>query len=329
MNDPGSMLQTERLTADEAGLAQAAAVLRRGGLVAFPTETVYGLGADATDAKAVARIYAAKERPSFNPLIAHVDSVEAAQEQGIFDETAQRLADAFWPGPLTLVVPAAPTCTVSDLARAGLDSLGLRVPAHPLAHELLKLTGRPVAAPSANRSGRVSPTDADHVLGDLDGRIEAVLDGGAAQVGVESTIVACLGGVPRLLRPGGVPREAIEALIGVRLEGGSEGDKSPLAPGMLASHYAPRARVRLNATGVQPGEAVLLFGTKALQGAETAQAALNLSENGSLVEAAAHLFSYLRQLDASGAPTIAVGPIPETGLGEAINDRLRRAAAER
>ncbi len=329
MNDPGSMLQTERLTADEAGLAQAAAVLRRGGLVAFPTETVYGLGADATDAKAVARIYAAKERPSFNPLIAHVDSVETAQEQGIFDETAQRLADAFWPGPLTLVVPAAPTCTVSDLARAGLDSLGLRVPAHPLAHELLKLTGRPVAAPSANRSGRVSPTDADHVLGDLDGRIEAVLDGGAAQVGVESTIVACLGGAPRLLRPGGVPREAIEALIGVRLEGGSEGGKSPLAPGMLASHYAPRARVRLNATGVQPGEAVLLFGTKALQGAETTQAALNLSENGSLVEAAAHLFSYLRQLDASGAPTIAVGPIPETGLGEAINDRLRRAAAER
>jgi L-threonylcarbamoyladenylate synthase len=323
------MLQTQRLTADEAGLAQAAAVLRRGGLVAFPTETVYGLGADATDASAVARIYGAKERPSFNPLIAHVDSLKTAQGQGIFDEAAQKLAEAFWPGPLTLVVPAAPSCTVSDLARAGLGSLGLRVPAHPLAHELLRRVGRPVAAPSANRSGRVSPTDADHVLGDLDGRIDAVLDGGAAQVGVESTIVACLGGAPRLLRPGGVPREAIEDLIGVKLEGGQEGGKSPLAPGMLASHYAPRARVRLNATGFQQGEAALLFGGQAPEGAEGAQVALNLSKNGSLVEAAAHLFSYLRQLDASGAATIAVSPIPETGLGEAINDRLRRAAAER
>ena len=323
------MLQTQRLTAEDAGLTQAAAVLRRGGLVAFPTETVYGLGADATDAEAVARIYAAKERPSFNPLIAHVDSFEAAQQQGVFDETARKLAEAFWPGPLTLVVPAAPTCTVSDLARAGLDSLGLRVPAHPLAHELLKWVGRPVAAPSANRSGRVSPTDADHVLGDLDGRIDAVLDGGAAQVGVESTIVACLAGAPRLLRPGGVPREAIEALIGEKLEGGQEGNNSPLAPGMLASHYAPRARVRLNATSVQPGEAALLFGAQALAGADGVRAALNLSKNGSLMEAAAHLFSYLRQLDASGAPTIAVSPIPETGLGEAINDRLRRAAAER
>ena len=323
------MLQTQRLTAEDAGLTQAAAVLRRGGLVAFPTETVYGLGADATDAEAVARIYAAKERPSFNPLIAHVDSFEAAQQQGVFDETARKLAEAFWPGPLTLVVPAAPTCTVSDLARAGLDSLGLRVPAHPLAHELLKRVGRPVAAPSANRSGRVSPTDADHVLGDLDGRIDAVLDGGAAQVGVESTIVACLAGAPRLLRPGGVPREAIEALIGKKLEGGQESNNSPLAPGMLASHYAPRARVRLNATSVQPGEAALLFGAQALGGADGVRAALNLSKNGSLMEAAAHLFSYLRQLDASGAPTIAVSPIPETGLGEAINDRLRRAAAER
>ncbi len=323
------MLQTQRLTADEAGLAQAAAVLRRGGLVAFPTETVYGLGADATDASAVARIYGAKERPSFNPLIAHVDSLKTAQGQGIFDEAAQKLAETFWPGPLTLVVPAAPSCTVSDLARAGLGSLGLRVPAHPLAHELLRRVGRPVAAPSANRSGRVSPTDADHVLGDLDGRIDAVLDGGAAQVGVESTIVACLGGAPRLLRPGGVPREAIEDLIGVKLEGGQEGGKSPLAPGMLASHYAPRARVRLNATGFQQGEAALLFGGQAPEGAEGAQVALNLSKNGSLVEAAAHLFSYLRQLDASGAATIAVSPIPETGLGEAINDRLKRAAAER
>ena len=329
MNDLGSMRQTQRLTSDEAGLARAAEILRRGGLVAFPTETVYGLGADATDAQAVAGIYTAKERPSFNPLISHLDSFESAQEQGVFDETARRLAEAFWPGPLTLVVPAAPTCTISDLARAGLDSVGLRVPAHPLAHALLQKTGRPVAAPSANRSGRVSPTDADHVLCDLDGRIDAVLDGGSSQVGVESTIVACLGGTPRLLRPGGVPREAIEALIGMKLEAGSEGGRNPLAPGMLASHYAPRARVRLNATSVEAGEAVLLFGPQSIEGAETAHVTLNLSKNGDLVEAAAHLFSYLRQLDASGAATIAVSPIPETGLGEAINDRLRRAAAER
>ncbi len=329
MNDHGSMRQTERLAADAAGLARAADILRDGGLVAFPTETVYGLGADATDAEAVAGIYAAKERPSFNPLISHLDSFESARSQGWFDETATRLAEAFWPGPLTLVVPVAPSCTVSDLARAGLDSVGLRVPAHPLAHALLERTGRPVAAPSANRSGRVSPTDADHVLGDLDGRIDAVLDGGAAQVGVESTIVSCLGGTPRLLRPGGVPREAIEALIGMKLEEGGEAGSGPLAPGMLASHYAPRAQVRLNATSIQPGEAALLFGPGAPQGVEAAQATLNLSKNGDLVEAAAHLFSYLRQLDASDATTIAVGPIPETGLGEAINDRLRRAAADR
>ncbi|WP_239467845.1 L-threonylcarbamoyladenylate synthase [Microvirga arvi] len=323
------MRQTQRLTSDETGLAHAAGILRRGGLVAFPTETVYGLGADATNAEAVAGIYEAKERPSFNPLISHLDSFESAQGQGMFDETARRLAETFWPGPLTLVVPAAPTCTISDLARAGLDSVGLRVPAHPLAHALLQRTGRPVAAPSANRSGRVSPTDADHVLGDLDGRIDAVLDGGASQVGLESTIIACLGGTPRLLRPGGVPREAIEALIGMRLEDGPEGGRNPLAPGMLASHYAPRAQVRLNAASVEADEAVLLFGSEAPQGVESARTVLNLSENGDLVEAAAHLFSYLRQLDASGAATIAVSPIPEKGLGEAINDRLRRAAAER
>src|SRR6478735_12006705 len=240
------MVQTERLSADEPGLARAAAILLGGGLVAFPTETVYGLGADATRAEAVAKIYAAKERPRFNPLIAHVDCLASAQVQGVFHGTALRLAEAFWPGPLTLVVPVAPTCTVSDLARAGLDSVGLRVPAHPLAHALLERTGRPVAAPSANRSGRVSPTDADHVLSDLDGRIDAVLDGGSSQVGVESTIISCLGGPPRLLRPGGVPREAIEALIGMKLDDPRPEPGAPIAPGMLASHYAPRARVRLN-----------------------------------------------------------------------------------
>ncbi|MGO4574014.1 L-threonylcarbamoyladenylate synthase [Microvirga sp. 2TAF3] len=329
MNDHGSMVRTDRLQPDAAGLARAAEILRHGGLVAFPTETVYGLGADATQAEAVAGIYAAKDRPSFNPLISHLDSVRSAQVQGIFDETALRLAAAFWPGPLTLVVPVAPTCTISDLARAGLDSVGLRVPSHPLAHALLAAFGRPVAAPSANRSGRVSPTAADHVLGDLDGRIDAVLDGGAAEVGLESTIVACLGGPPRLLRPGGVPREAIEAVIGQKLEGASETGNNPVAPGMLASHYAPRAQVRLDAKDIRSGEAALLFGAGRPGGIEGAAASLNLSENGDLTEAAAHLFSYLRQLDASGAATIAVSPIPEAGLGEAINDRLRRAAAER
>jgi len=329
VNDLRSMVQTRRLTPDATGIAEAAAILKRGGLVAFPTETVYGLGADATNAEAVAGIYAAKERPSFNPLISHLDSFEAARKQGTFDETAERLARAFWPGPLTLVVPVAETCTISDLARAGLDSVALRMPAHLLAHALLERTGRPIAAPSANRSGRISPTEADHALGDLDGRIDAVLDGGPALVGVESTIVACLGGAPCLLRPGGVPREAIEALIERKLETGAEPGNNPVAPGMLASHYAPRAQVRLNATEIRPGEAALLFGTCSPDGIDAAKAVLNLSENGDLTEAAARLFSSLRQLDASGVETIAVGPIPETGLGEAINDRLRRAAAER
>jgi L-threonylcarbamoyladenylate synthase len=323
------MAQTKRLPADGAGIAEAAEILRAGGLAAFPTETVYGLGADATNPQAVAGIYAAKERPSFNPLIAHVESVEAALVQGVFDETAQRLAKAFWPGPLTLVVPVAKSCTISDLARAGLDSVGLRVPAHLVAHALLAHAGRPIAAPSANRSGRVSPTSADHVLGDLEGRIDAVLDGGPALVGVESTIIACLGGPPRLLRPGGVPREAIEALIEQTLETSLEEDANPLAPGMLASHYAPRARVRLDVSDLQPGEAALLFGAHRPRGIEAARAVLNLSESGDLTEAAAHLFSHLRHLDASGAEAIAVSPVPETGLGEAINDRLRRAAAER
>jgi L-threonylcarbamoyladenylate synthase len=320
---------TERLSAGKADVERAARILRDGGLVAFPTETVYGLGADATDAEAVTGIYAAKERPRFNPLIAHVPSLAAALDQGAFDAAARALADAFWPGPLTLVVPVAPSCTVADLARAGLDSVGLRVPAHSLALDLLSAVGRPVAAPSANRSGRVSPTTADHVLGDLDGRIDAVLDGGSTRVGVESTIVACCDGSPRLLRPGGIPREAIERVLGRTMPATAEATSRPLAPGMLASHYAPRARVRLNATSVQDGEAVLLFGPAPIENAARAAMVLNLSESGDLAEAAAHLFAALRRLDASGAATIAVGPVPEVGLGEAINDRLQRAAAER
>jgi L-threonylcarbamoyladenylate synthase len=319
---------TERLRDDAAGLSRAADILRAGGVVAFPTETVYGLGADATNAQAVTGIYAAKERPRFNPLISHVASAEAARAQGTFNESAQALADAFWPGPLTLVVPASSGCTITDLARAGLESVGLRVPAHPLAKDLLHRVGRPVAAPSANRSGRVSPTLAAHVLADLNGRIDAVLDGGPAQVGVESTIVACLEGRPRLLRPGGVPRAAIERLVGRVLVAEPSGDQ-PLAPGVLASHYAPQARVRLNATGLRNGEAALLFGDRMPSGIENAARIVNLSPGSDLGEAAARLFSALRDLDAHGIDTIAVTPIPEHGLGEAINDRLRRASAGR
>lgn len=329
-DDPMSATRTrtERLAADAAGVDRAAAIVRAGGLVAFPTETVYGLGCDATDAAAVARLYEAKARPRFNPLIAHLPSAEAALAQGRFDPVATRLAAAFWPGPLTLVVPLAPGSAVCDLARAGLDSVGLRVPADPVARALLEAVGRPVAAPSANRSGHVSPTCAAHVLADLDGRIDAVLDGGPAPVGLESTILACLGDGVRLLRPGGTPLEAVAAVLGVPLAGAGPGDASrPLAPGRLASHYAPRARVRLKAERIEPDEAALLFGAASPPGLGGARAALNLSRAGDLREAAANLFAHLRALDASGACAIAVVAVPETGLGAAINDRLRRAAA--
>ncbi len=320
---------TERLAPGPDGIARAAGLILEGGLVAFPTETVYGLGADGRDAAAVAALYEAKGRPRFNPLIAHVASVEAARREGRFDPSAERLAAAFWPGPLTLVVPLAEGGTVCDLGRAGLESVGLRIPSHPVARALLERCAVPVVAPSANLSGRVSPTTAAHVQGDLDGRIDAVVEGGACAVGLESTIVACLGGGPVLLRAGGVPREAIEAVLGVTLAEGDPGSDRPLAPGALLSHYAPRARVRLEAREIRPGEAALLFGGGAFAGAATAAAALNLSPAGDLAEAAANLFGYLRRLDAGGAGTIAVSPIPNGGLGEAINDRLTRAAAGR
>jgi L-threonylcarbamoyladenylate synthase len=278
---------TQRIAADPAGIARAAALLRGGGLVAFPTETVYGLGADATSGEAVAGIYAAKERPRFNPLIAHVPDVQAARALGVFDERAERLAAAFWPGPLTLVVPLRPG-GVCPLAAAGLDSVGLRVPDHPVAAALLRAIGRPVAAPSANRSGRISPTTAAHVLADLDGRIDAVVDGGPARVGLESTIVSCLGSRPVLLRPGGATREALEAVLGesLALPPDAAGE-APLAPGMLASHYAPRAAVRLGATDIRPGEAALLFGDAGPPGLPQARAVENLSPRGDLAEAAA------------------------------------------
>ena len=310
----------------EAGVERAAAVIRAGGLVAFPTETVYGLGADATNATAVARLYAAKGRPRFNPLIAHVADLAGAAAIAILDPDSRKLAQAFWPGPLTLVLAKAPGCAVSDLATAGLDTVAVRVPAHPTAQALLRALGRPVVAPSANLSGHVSPTTADHVAGDLAGRIDMILDAGPVPVGVESTIVSCLDG-PRLLRPGGLPRKAIEGVLGRPLAGRGPAASGPVAPGMLASHYAPRATLRLNADTLAPGEALLAFGPRRIAGAAATE--LNLSTTGDLTEAAANLFSHLRRLDRAGAAAIAVMPIPADGLGEAINDRLARAAAPR
>jgi len=317
----------ELLRDDPSGIARAAALLRDGALVAFGTETVYGLGADATNDRAVAAIFAAKRRPRFNPLIAHLASFELARRQGLFSPAAERLARAFWPGPLTLVVPKAPTCTVSDIATAGLDSVALRVPDHAVAHAILEAVGRPVAAPSANRSGHVSATTAAHVAADLDGRIGAIVDGGSTQVGVESTILSCLGDRVAMLRPGGLSREAIEAVLGFALAEGPEGSgDEPLAPGMLASHYAPKAHVRLDAQGARPGAAWLGFADEGTGGAAVSA---NLSRLGDLTEAAANLFGMLRALDQPGISAIAVAPIPSHGLGEAIRDRLIRAAAER
>ncbi|ABE64678.1 translation factor SUA5 [Nitrobacter hamburgensis X14] len=321
-------LTTQIRPAGEAATATAVRTLRDGGLVAFPTETVYGLGADAANAEAVARLYRAKGRPAFNPLIAHVGDLAAAQRIARFDATALALASAFWPGPLTLVLPKAPRCPVADLATAGLDTIALRVPAHPVARDILRGFGGAVVAPSANLSGHVSPTTAAHVQSDLAGRIDLIVDGGPVEVGVESTIVGCFES-PTLLRPGGIPRADIERVLGSALAPHYPGaaDGQPLASGMLASHYAPRARVRLNAASLTRGEALLAFGPVDLAGIDTAAAVMNLSERGDLKEAAANLFGYLRALDASGARTIAVMPVPDDGLGEAINDRLRRAAA--
>ena len=298
---------------------QAAEILRGGGLVAFPTETVYGLGADATNDLAVARIYEAKGRPQFNPLIAHVAEVDAALALAEFSEAALALAARFWPGPLTLVLPRKAGCPVSLLASAGLPSIALRVPQHSLALELIRETGRPIVAPSANPSGRISPTTAAHVREGLGTKVDMVLDGGRCAVGLESTIVSLLDDTPRLLRAGGLARDKIEQVLGRSLEAALAG---PLhAPGQLESHYAPHARLRLNATDWHVGEARLGFGA--------VDAPLNLSPKGDVVEAAANLFSMLHQLDAEGSSTIAVAPIPVIGLGEAINDRLHRAAAPR
>lgn len=326
-------LDTLRIDPDATGIARAAAMLRAGQLVAFPTETVYGLGADACQGEAVAGIYEAKGRPSFNPLIAHVADFTHAEEIGVFNAAARTLAEHFWPGPLTLVVPLRPGTRISALATAGLDSIALRVPSHPVAREILQAAGTPIVAPSANRSGRVSPTEADHVWADLNRRIDAIVEGWSTPVGVESTIVSCLGAEPSLLRPGGVTRAEIENVLGHALADAlaetSIDAARPVAPGLLESHYAPRAAVRLNATEIMPGEAALLFGPEPPSGLDAAKAHLNLSYRGDLREAAANLFSMLRRLDISGVTRIAVMPIPIEGLGEAIGDRLKRAAAPR
>ncbi|AXS39595.1 L-threonylcarbamoyladenylate synthase [Breoghania sp. L-A4] len=322
---------SEDLESDD-GFRRAVALILAGEPVAVPTETVYGLAADATNARACAKIFAAKDRPRFNPLISHVADQAAAEALGIFDDRARLLARAFWPGPLTLVVPKRPDAAISDLATAGLDSVGLRVPDSPIMQALAAATGRPLAAPSANRSGRISPTTAQAVADDLGDRVALVLDAGPTRVGVESTIVSLTDDTPRLLRPGGIARADIERLLGCPLAAPlpeTEDGARPLAPGMLASHYAPNARVRLDAEAVAPGEALLAFGPTLLPGAEAARRIENLSTRGDLVEAAAGLFAKLRLLDASGAATIAVMPIPKSGLGEAINDRLSRAAAPR
>lgn len=313
------------LTATSGDLKIAAHLLSNGGLVAFPTETVYGLGADATDATAVARIFQAKERPSFNPLIVHVKDLTQAKSIGQFSVLAEKLAHEAWPGPLTIVVPRQPACDITELVSAGLDTIALRVPAHETAQALLAECNLPLAAPSANLSGSISPTTADHVRSSLGERIDAILDDGPCSVGLESTIVGFLDDHPTILRPGGFPRDKIEAIVGPCGEAIHATDK-PLAPGQLKSHYAPACPVRLNATEVTSGEALLGFG-EAMPGG--AKHSLNLSPSGDLVEAAANLFAFLHRLEDSGPTAIAVMPIPDYDLGEAINDRLQRAAADK
>ncbi len=307
--------------ADKAAIAEAARIIRGGGLVAFPTETVYGLGADATQGQALARIFEAKGRPRFNPLIVHVADLEAALGLAVFDEKALALGRHFWPGPLSLVVPLAHARhRISELVTAGLDTVAIRIPAHPVAQELLAAAAVPIAAPSANKSGRMSPTRAAHVETDFGREVDVILDGGSSDAGLESTIVT-LSPQPTLLRPGAIAREDIEAVLGCRLAHFRQGKVQ--SPGQLLSHYAPRAPLRLNALDALPGEALLGFGPHA------PETALNLSPAGDLREAAANLFAYLRVLDALEPSGIAVMPIPERGLGEAINDRLRRASAPR
>ena len=324
--------RTPILSPDAGNIAAAAKILRDGGLVAFATETVYGLGADATNGEAVARVFAAKDRPSFNPLIVHVADNAAARHAAVFNDTAGKLADAFWPGALTLVLPRRDQA-ISLLVSAGLDTLAIRVPSHPAAHQLLAEAAIPVAAPSANRAGRISPTAAGHVVFSLpgpgDGGPEMIVDGGPCPIGVESTVIDLTGDTPALLRPGGVAEEDIEALIGplarpAATNGGGCQDGARKSPGMLDRHYAPDLPLRLEATEARPGEALLAFGPGAPEDAPGDT--MNLSPTGDLEEAAANLFAMIRTLDGPPFTAIAVMPVPDTGLGRAVNDRLRRAA---
>ena len=323
MTVPAALHSPMPRAADPAALADAAAILNAGGLVAFPTETVYGLGADARNERAVARIFAAKGRPQFNPLIVHVPGLAEAEALVQFSPMARTLAAAFWPGALTLVLPRKTDCGLSLLVSAGLDTVAVRAPSNALAQALLAAAQCPIAAPSANRSGSVSPTTAAHVAESLGGAVDLILDGGPTALGIESTVIGFDGSAAVLLRPGGIARDAIETITGpLRMAGGD----TITSPGQLASHYAPDAPIRLNAATVASDEALLAFGADVPAGA---RAVLNLSARGDTTEAAANLFAMLRALDSAGARRIAVMPIPVSGLGEAINDRLQRAAAPR
>jgi L-threonylcarbamoyladenylate synthase len=310
------------ITEDE--IRAAAALLRKGKLVAFPTETVYGLGADATNDAAVAAVYAAKGRPLFNPLISHIAEAGKAAELGRLNDDAARLAEAFWPGPLTIVVPRTEKCPVSLLASAGLSSIAIRVPSHPIALALIRQANRPIVAPSANPSGSISPTLASHVVSGLGDKVAMVLDGGATNIGIESTVVKCMAGAPVLLRPGGVKKADVEAVLGKKLLIEAMKQGRPDAPGQLEQHYAPRAKVILDVIWPRFDVGLLAFGPNVPRHPGPV---LNLSSRGDLQEAAANLFRMMHELDETGVQTIAVMPIPNEGLGEAINDRLARAAA--
>ena len=302
-------------------IIHAAIKLREGELAAFPTETVYGLGADATNDSAVAKIFAIKGRPEFNPLITHIRSIEEAQHYGVFSKNALAIAKRFWPGPLTLILNRKRDCPISWLTTAGLSTVALRVSDHPIANELIKLTGRPIAAPSANKSGRISPTRAEDVINEFQNELEIILDGGACRVGLESTVLDVSGANPAILRPGYITQTDIQNNFGPIFLASKTAKIT--APGMLESHYAPNCKVRLNAACIQTGEVFLGFGKNSISGSK------NLSETAELNEAAANLFRMLRDLDQNNITGIAVAPIPEHGLGIAINDRLKRAAAPR
>ncbi len=311
--------------ATKEAISKAAQALARGEIVAFPTETVYGLGANALDARAVARVFAAKERPRFNPLIVHVPGLAEAATYAVINDTARILAEAFWPGPLSLVLAKRPSCGIAELVSAGLDTIALRAPAHPVAQALLAAAKLPIAAPSANRSGRISPTNAAHVEAELGELPAMILDGGPCALGIESTVISVVGDAPALLRPGALPREAIERVLGGPLAAAKANHRGA-SPGQLATHYAPSTKLRLDATSARPNEALLAFGPDI---PDFEGPIINLSPRGDLTEAAAKLFGALRELDQAGAQAIAVMPIPVNGLGEAINDRLQRAADQR